>query len=77
MKWNYGKTGEGYGYDNLPPIGEEVLAVFEGMAEFVWQAKLNGAGEWVGCCLDNEGVQKIASALICWKPWPKSPFKEQ
>lgn len=34
MKWNYGKTGEGYGYDNLPPIGEEVLAVFEGMAGF-------------------------------------------
>ena len=58
------------------PIGEEVLAVFEGSAWHVWHAIQDEKGVWTGSCMDGDGEQTMAGNLICWNPWPKSPFNE-
>lgn len=76
MKWNFGKTSVCSVNVKPAPIGEEVLAVFEGSSGHVWHAIQDGEGVWTGSCLDGFGEQTMAGDLICWKPWPKSPFHE-
>ena len=60
--------------NNRPPEYRELLCIFITMPDDVWHARREGE-KYFGSCLDGEDLQEINGELLCWKPWPASPFR--
>lgn len=71
MKWIFG-GGPSETCFKKPEPCEEVLAVFAPTYTMVRHAFIDEDGNWFES--GGEEDKPIYGHMICWKPWPKSPF---